>query len=81
MGDIFGSVLSLFVNRKPEAIISAYAILFVVFFFLGGVNHYSIISRIDTYFTTGNLVRIAEARQLYKDNSKAVAALDDMLDN
>ena len=81
MGDIFSSVLSLFVNRKPGSVISAYAILFVVFFIFGGINHYSVISRIDTYFTTGNMVRIAEAKQLYKDNPKAVAVLDDMLAN
>ncbi len=81
MGEIFSSVLSLFVNRKPGSAISAYAILFVVFFIFWGINHYSVISRIDTYFTTGNMVRIAEAKQLYKDNPKVVAVLDDMLAN
>ena len=45
------------------------------------LDHYSIISRIDTYCTTGNMMRIAETRAFYNNNPVVQKALDEMLDN
>ena len=45
------------------------------------INHYGVIGRIDTYFTTGNMMRIAETKALYKDNPSVLLVLDEMLEN
>ncbi len=81
MGEFFSAIIGFFIGRSKQSSISAYAILFLVAFMLWAINHYSIISRIDTYFATGNMIRIAEVKEMYKDNPQALVALDEMLDN
>lgn len=81
MGEFFSTVFSFFLRRFPGSLVSAYAILIVMFFLIWGIDHYGVISRIDTYFATGNMLRIAEAKKIYRDNNEAMNALNNMLDN
>ena len=60
---------------------TSYAIIIFLLFMLWCINYYGVIGRIDTYFTTGNMMRIAEAKALYKDNSAVLLVLDEMLEN
>lgn len=81
MGEFFTTIFSSFLNKSKGSTVSAYTIIILMFVLLWSIDHYSIISRIDTYFTTGNMMRIAEAKVLYKDNPEAMEALDVMLKN
>lgn len=81
MVEFFGTILKNFLKWAPGSRVSAYTIIILVGSILWMLDHYSIISRVDTYFTTGNMVRIAETRVLYNDNPAAQHALDEMLDN
>ena len=81
MVEFFSTIIRSFLNRSSGSRVSAYAILILIGSMLWMFDHYSIISRIDTYCTTGNMVRIAETRALYNDNPVALNALDEMLEN
>ena len=81
MGEIISTILGSFIKRGKASKIGAHTILILVFILLWALNHYSIISRIDTYFTTGNMMKIAETKSLYKNDAKAMKVLDDMLEN
>lgn len=81
MSDFFSTIIGSFLNRAPGSRVSAYAIIILIGSMLWMLDHYSIISRIDTYCTTGNMMRIAETRALYNDNPIAQKALDEMLEN
>lgn len=79
--ELFNTVLKSFLNRAPGSKVSGYAIIILIGSMLWMLDHYSVISRVDTYFTTGNMTRIAETKHIYKDNPAAQKALDQMLDN
>ena len=81
MSDFFSTIIGSFLNRAQGSRVSAYAIIILIGSMLWMLDHYSIISRIDTNYTTGNMVRIAETRALYNDNPVAQNALDEMLEN
>ena len=81
MGELFTTIISSFLAKSKGTSVLSYAIIILVFFLLWSVDHYSIVSRIDTYFTTGNMMRISEAKVEYKDNPEAIKVLDEMLAN
>ncbi len=81
MGELFTTIITSFLAKSRGTSVLPYAIIILVFFLLWAVDYYSIVSRIDTYFTTGNMMRISEAKIEYKDNPEAMKVLDEMLAN